>query len=77
LRELSAQLANEDAFLFGELQLAKLVAEEAEGGAGGKGGEANIAETYQVIVECADEPSQKKAFEQLKQQGLTVKLLTI
>ena len=57
--------------------LQKGVEEEDSAGDGQAGGQDAEPESWQVVVDCGDEETQKKLFEEMKDQGFSCRLLTL
>lgn len=76
LVELALEVKAADQSLFDDLAIEELLAlEEAAGDAGPS--EPLVAESYQVIVQCADEAHQRRVYDELTQEGLACKVLTL
>lgn len=76
LLEVEADLSVEAPGLLDDVLLVDLLSMESEDdGADAK--EQQIAESYQIIVQCADEAHQRRVYDELTKEGLACKVLTL
>lgn len=76
LIELALEVREADQAMFDDLAIEDLLALEAAAEEDANK-EPLIAESYQVIVQCADEAHQRRVYDELTKEGLACKVLTL